>query len=783
MCYNVLSNDCVRSNFPGRIVEPISIPYRYRSLPIGGGGYVTGFVFHPADPEIMYCRTDVGGVYRFDRRRNRWIPLTDHVSHADLRENFPISVALDSTRPRRLYIASGLREPDSRGLLTVSEDAGVTFRRYELPFFVHGNLHGRGTGERLIVDPERPATLWMASQTQGLWRSQNEGATWAPVEAFPETGCTFAARIGRLLLVGTEGLACRTGDHRGPSLYLSADDGATFVPVPQPEYEHVPGSQLHGLVAQRCTYDDRYVYVTWSANGPHSQHVERGYTCDCGDCASGRITRYPRQSDGLGLHEDITPERGLWGFSAISAAHGMLLTATIHRRDGDAVYLSRDCGRTWKTILHRLDVGHMDFRLSYMQPRHNGGRNLIHWLTGAVIDPHRPEEAWFNTGTGVFRTDNLRADPVTWRDHCDGMEETVHIGVYAPPSGRVQVLDMVGDLGGFAFTDLDRHCENSFANDHGDRWITCLSCDWPDSDPARIVAAARGNWTGETKGGLIVTRDGAKTWRRLPTPQGLTEELDALLSKISGVNINAGWVAVSADGGTCVWAVAERIFLHSRNVIVSHDGGATFRCCRVLDRDGNPASGGMKPIADRCDARVFYGFGDRGQLYVSTDGGDTFREKQAPANFPAADFARVDCADKTEIRAASGQLGDVYTATGVGLWKLHYDRTSDRFTGRCLTEEGDRVGCVGLGLGRPGGDYASEPKALYIHGCLGGTFGFWRTLDEGRTWQRINSDRQMYGGIHSVDGDKRVFGRFYLATGGRGLIYGEETQNTAKEHK
>ncbi|MBE5796423.1 MAG: endoglucanase [Clostridiales bacterium] len=750
------------------------VKYRYRHMPIGGGGYVTGFFFHPADPQVMYSRTDIGGMYRFSYEEQRWISLIDHVSPLDLRETCPISAALDAARPGRLYIASGMYAPDSHGLLSVSEDHGQTFVRHELPFFVHGNLHGRGAGERLLADPVLPDTLWMASQKDGLWISRNGGADWTRVEAFPESGCTFAARIGRRLLVGAEGLALRDGDRRGHSLYLSMDDGASFQPVPQPEYVPVEGSQLHGLVAQRCTSDGQYLYVSFSANGARSQNVERGYTCDCGDCSCGRVARYALTGGGLGEMTDITPEKGNWGFSSVDAKHGLLITATIHRRDGDAIYLSRDGGETWKTILHRLEVGRMDFRLPYMRPECNGGGNLIHWLTNVSIDTHRPNTAWFNTGTGVFRTQNLQAETVIWQDWCDGMEETVHIGVYAPPAGRVQVLDMIGDLGGFAFTDVDRHCDNSFADAEGNRWITCLSCDWPDADPEHIVVAARGNWTGRTKGGLIVSRDGARTWNRLEMPFGLTEELDALLSKISGVNTNAGWVAAAADGSGYVWAVAERIRLHARNVIVSHDGGRTFRRSRVLDKCGNAAQGLMKPLADRVDPRLFYGFGEAGQIYVSTDGGDTFRELAAPQGFPEVNFGLVDCADRTEIRAAAGQTGVLYCATGRGgLWKLTYDAAADELTGTRLSAAGDSVFCVGLGLGRPGGCYADEKKAIYFSGVIGGEYGFYRTLDEGKTLQRINNEKQMYGQIHSIDGDKRKFGRFYIATGSSGLLYGE----------
>ena len=262
-----------------------SIPYEYRHLPIGGGGYVTGFQFHPTDARVMYCRTDIGGVYRFDYAQEKWISLINHVSHEDLRETCPISLALDPHNPRRLYIVSGLWNPDSNALLTVSDDCGETFRRVELPVYAHGNLHGRGAGERLIVDEIDPSTLWLASQRDGLWVSRDEGGTWTHVESMPETACTLVARKGKLLLVGTEGIACRSDDCRGNSLYASFDGGATFQPVPQPAYETVEGSRLHGLVAQRCSFDDQYLYVSFSANGPHSQNVERGYSCDSGDCS------------------------------------------------------------------------------------------------------------------------------------------------------------------------------------------------------------------------------------------------------------------------------------------------------------------------------------------------------------------------------------------------------------------------------------------------------------------------------------------------------------------
>ena len=110
------------------------IPYQYRNLPIPGGGYVTGFLFHPKKEGLLYARTDIGGTYRFDPAEKKWISLISHVTMEDLSETFPIALALDENRPNMLYIACGVNAPES-GVLAVSEDAppyawssGVSFK-------------------------------------------------------------------------------------------------------------------------------------------------------------------------------------------------------------------------------------------------------------------------------------------------------------------------------------------------------------------------------------------------------------------------------------------------------------------------------------------------------------------------------------------------------------------------------------------------------------------------------------------------------------------------------
>lgn len=755
------------------------IPYTYRHCPVPGGGYATGFLYHPRQEGLLYLRTDIGGTYRFDYAAQRWVFLCPHVNPTDPAQSAPIAMALDEHRPERLYIICGERQRPY-GELTISFDYGESFIAKPLPFFAHGNLSGRGTGERLIVDERDANTLWCASQQDGLWVTHDLGDTWQHIDGLPETHLTFIAQVKGQLIVGAAGVATKQGDLRGAALYVG--DGTTFRPMEQPENTPMEGCCIHGLVAQRWSADERYLYVTFGANGPRSFIDDLGYSCDSGDNVDGHIVRYPITEAGLGAMEDITPcgERGhlAWGYSGICASRrtpGLVIATTICRFSGDSIFLSRDYGTTWQEILHDLDVGSIRFRTSYMLPEHNGGESIIHWLSDIKLNPFDDNESWFNTGTGVFRSFDLLSDDSYYTDWSDGVEETVHLNVYAMPSGEVKVIDIIGDLGGFAFTDLDTPCRNSFDDENGNRYITCLNADFADDNPDRIVVTARGNWKGKTKGGLILSQDNACTWRRLPMPWGLTEEIDEAARRIEKPNVNAGWVAMSRDGKTIAWTLAARIELPVSWAVHSQDGGQTWQQITVHQLDGTvKTEGGFKIFADRMDSHLFYGFGDHSDLYVSTDRAQTFRQIPTPEPMPlGVHFARIDGANQTEIRGEAGHTGRfLVTMKEHGLWVLDFTRNG--CTAQRLSRAGNTVYRAGYGLGEPGGDYITGHKAIYLNGIIGGEYGFYRTLDDGQTYARLNTSRQMYGRIISIDGDCRTFGQFYLATGCHGLLYGKE---------
>lgn len=773
------------------------IPYEYKNLPIPGGGYVTGFLYHPRQKDVLYARTDIGGTYRFDAKEQKWISLISHVTMEDLSETFPIAIALDYNAPNRLYIACGEGERSGRkGILAISEDYGEHFHYEEIPVFVHGNLNGRGTADRLWVAQEDANTLYYASQQDGLLLTHDLGHTWSKVTSLSEKYLTFVTQTGEALIVGTAGVTAGTEQMRGHSLYISYDKGQHFEQMAEPASRVIEGCKRNGLVAQRYAVDDKYLYVTFASTGRRSYVIENGYSCDSGDTIDGRIARYTLCPDGtIGDFVEITPvassnttgvnlpktaagEALDFGFSGISVSAqtpGLVVCSTIVKDDGDSIFRSYDYGQTWQQILYDLKEGIMTFRAPYMRPECNGGHNLIHWLSDMVINPYDDNEAWFNSGTGVFRTKNLKdTQACEFMDWCDGIEETVHLNVYSMPKGEVQVVDILGDLGGFAFTSVDKPCSNSFADAQGNRYITCINADFSDADPDCLIVTPRGNWTGKTKGGLILSHDQGRTFRRLPMPFGLSKELDEALHFIECPNVNSGWAALSPDTKHIVWSVADGIDLPISRLLVSHDGGETFSFGKVYDLQGSHViKGRLKVYADRMDSSLFYGWGDHSDFYISHDSGSTYHQYPLPDEFPAVNFGLIDCADRTEIRGETGKTGTFYIATGQGgLWKLIYTPDKDTVTLRRLSAEGDAIYRMGLGLGAPDADYYKDNKAIYCNGIIEGEYGFYRSLDDGESFERLNTDRQMYGEINSIDGDCRVFGRFYLATGSNGIKYG-----------
>lgn len=780
------------------------IPYRYQHAPVPGGGFVTGFCYHPKQKDILYARTDIGGVYRYDFDADTWISLMDHVKATEKWESYPLSIALDASHPSWLYLVAGDRK---NNYLCCSKDYGESFEYAPVPAGVHGNAPGRGTGERLLVDPVNSSILYFGSQTEGLLISEDYGKHWRSLPVQQEGGHaekdlafvwldsrSVAGGRCRTIVVSTSGIENASADNRrGSSLYISIDAGRTFRPMPGQPVEDSYGD-YPGYVGQRAAMSGNYLFVTMAA-AERARSGWSGYACDNGGNQRGCILRYELTEKGditevlrvtpdlsfiEGTAADICEFAGFGGIDADNSHPGRLISSTQCCRYGDAVLFSKDYGLHWYPILHRLSIGRMDYSgVPYMKPEYNNHGNLIHWLSDIKINPFDPDMAVFNTGTGVFMTRNLTecaghlTGEVLWKPSCNGIEETVHLNVYSPPAGEVQLIDIIGDLGGFMFSDLTQPAENSFADENNNRYITCLNADYPDERPELIAVTARGNWTGMTTGGVIWSEDQGRTWRRLADPINISDRINGLIDAVCRPNTNSGWVAVSADAKTLVWCVGERNRLPADALVYTDDLGQTWHKITIYDSFHNSVTDSrftMKVISDRLDPEMFYGFGDDSLMYLSTDRARTFFQIPVPEDFPKLELGGMDGRMPAQISAESDRSGVIWISAGeTGLWKLIYSKEDKTAHFQLVTKSGDRIYRQGMGKAAKDSTY----HTLYVNGVIDGEYGFYRSLDEGKSWQRINHEKQMYGDIRCIAGDPRRFGRYYIATGSRGVLWGE----------
>src|SRR5450432_2923069 len=172
---------------PSLFAQPQQQPYTWRNVEIVGGGFVPGVLFHPAQQDLIYARTDIGGAYRWDAPTGRWIPLNDWIAKDDWNYTGIESIGLDPNDSNRLYLAGGtyIQSWASNGAIFRSTDQGATFAVTPMPFKMGGNEDGRHAGERLAVDPADGSRLFFGSRNDGLWKSTDYGTTWSKVTGFP----------------------------------------------------------------------------------------------------------------------------------------------------------------------------------------------------------------------------------------------------------------------------------------------------------------------------------------------------------------------------------------------------------------------------------------------------------------------------------------------------------------------------------------------------------------------------------------------------------------------
>ncbi|MEU3910087.1 RICIN domain-containing protein [Streptomyces sp. NPDC029721] len=544
-------------------------PYTWRNAQVVGGGYVTGLVFNPTEKGLLYARTDMGGAYRWDTGAEQWVPLTDWLGEKDWNLLGIDALATDPVDPARLYLAAGTYTNDwaGNGAILRSTDRGRTFQRTELPFKLGGNEDGRGAGERLAVNPSDNGTLLLGTRKNGLWRSNDHGATWSQVSSFPvKDGAGSGAGISFVTYgpAGSRTVYVGVAD-RSASLYRSTDGGSTWQAVPGQPTGQLP---QHGVLS-----GDGSLYLTYTnALGPN------GVT-------GGSVWKHTPTD---GAWRNVSPSQGGYGFSGLAVDPRKPSTVMVTTLDRwwpqDEIYRTTDGGTTWKALAGT------SVRDASAAPYVGTGTG--HWMTALAIDPFDSGHVLYGTGNGVLRSKDANASDSGGTSHWSvggarGLEETALLDAIAPPGGA-QVITAMGDQGGFRHDSLTEVPAGRLKNP---MMANSTGIDFAQSNPALMVRVGKG---GEKDGAW--STDGGTSWNGFASePVG---------------SADSGRVALSADGSAIVWTQAGQVPYRST------DKGASWSRVSGLGADA-------VVVSDRSSATAFYSLSG-GTLYASTDGGATF---------------------------------------------------------------------------------------------------------------------------------------------------------------
>ena len=704
----------VLNGIPNLSKAQTTTSYNWSNVAIGGGGFVSSIITSKEQPDLMYARTDVGGAYRYDRANSKWIPLMDWASDQQQGAFGVESIAIDPKNPATVYMLTGISYFNSgKSYILKSTDYGANFSITEVTtqFKVHGNGMGRQNGEKLQVDPNNSSIIYCGTRWNGLFRSSNGGSSWNRLTGLDVT--TTPNENGVSFVVVDKSITAS-----GASQRIFA--GVSRAGNNQNLYMSSDGGSTFtalvnanlgaNLMPQRAVLSgDGNLFITYGNGAGPHGH----WSIATEDLTSGQIWKYSIASN---TWTNVTPSgytRAFGGISVDPANPQRLVASTIN------TYMQQGAG--WGDRFFISTNGGStwtDIIASRGFTMDSNGvtwvaSSTIHWSGCIEFDPANTKRVWVTSGNGIFVNEDINSSKI-WKFNVKGLEETVPLNAVSITGGPF--ISVIGDYDGFRHTDITAY--------------------------APIHTPSMGTTTG-----LAYATKNKNKLVRVGTSMYYSTDIGVSWTKINTINGSKGQVALSANGN---------VLLHSP------DGSSTTYRSTNDGLNWTAVSGlnfsNAVPVADGENSNKFYAYNNSSALMmVSNDGGATFTSGGNPGN----GGSRI-------IRTVPGREGHIWVACYVnGL-----SRSVNSGTSFSKIAAVSYCGAVGIGKAAPGSAY----ETIYIYGTVGGVLGIYRSIDEGASWTRVNDDGHQYGGPGNgqfVLGDMNVYGRVYMSTAGRGIVYGE----------
>jgi photosystem II stability/assembly factor-like uncharacterized protein len=604
----------------------------------------------------------------------------------------------------------------------------------------------------MAVDPNLPNRIYLALGRRidgegGVYRSDDRGETWKKLMSASFEGNGRAARwFGECIAVDPNSSSVIYAGTRKNGLWQSSDEGKTWSKVTDiPDgYTGINPTGVRTILfnpAKKLNGRSSILYVGIPGSGIF-------FSNDCGvsfapmngspkNPARMQVVKqelFVSHDTGVALWsdgkwQDISPMAGknYVGLAIDVNNNRKIIAAQRYGAFSNPIYRSENKGQTWEQINTDIVPAKLNVSIPWWPKT---------WFSsataGMALVPDGSGGLYFTDWFGVWYTPNVWAKSTDWFTVEEGHEETVVLTLVSPPSGAL-VYSGMADVFGFRHDKIDAYPEKRLypLNE-------CFSIAVCEKQPSNVVILGAKSWGGDQTR-LATSSDLGATWTDRTLPEGAVLGIIA----ISALNPNRmvylsgmGKVYHSQNGGDS-WEVSQNA---PENVAIMKD---------VWFRDHVLAS-------DMVDGS-FYIFKE-GILYRSIDGVYWTAKQTIPEPSVTGVFKSVV--------PVPGSPGEIWISLDKdGLWKTTdagntYSRVSAFKDARLIT------------WGAPAPDSA-YPTA-YCYGTVESKWGLYRSIDKGENWVRINDDKHQFpAGVKAIAGDRNVFGRIYVGSGGSGIIYGE----------
>jgi xyloglucan-specific exo-beta-1,4-glucanase len=764
----------------------------WQNVSTKGMGYVDGLFINPAT-NTKYVRTDVGGIFKFNDAAQRWVNITDNqISLTQSNITSVESFAFDkntSGASQVIYALCG-NGGDSYMMKSVNDGSSWMINQgwNSTTIKAYGNGDWRCAGERLAVDPNNSDVVYCGTRLDGLWKTVNAAQQWNRVTSFIPTGGNGGLPVkGGLSFVVFDPSSTTTVNSQTVSknIYVGLIDGGIFrSDNGGANWCYLDnGFDTSKYNPVRAVFNNNRLIVALMQDGDGYVDGEIWqFNPNANDCGGTWVNKTPGLQNNYGC-----PFYQKYMFNALAVRPGTTNTvyAAVRGTTPRKIFYTENidaAAPTWK-ILTTETSGYASCIAQYQQSTFTTPASWVNtegydWVGDIAFDAADNKKLWLTSGNGVMQVEDITASPavITSVNTMKDLEILCVNDMASPPAPNATTLLTASmDVFGIRYSDMSTgnavKLDNTFGLGAG------ISLAYSFKNPNTMALVGQDYSNPVTSKRIVKSIDGGVSW------QSMWNQAATCTDAPWGGNI-----AISATNtNNMVWVPSSLSYIGSCGTPVKNfpryttDGGTSWQFCSDINfTDGNfpflqnsTFAIGKSLESDKVNGNKFYYYAMPGytfvtQLWRTANGGSSW-QKMSEGAMPITGSGQLKANPYTEDDIWFAPFNNYIRDNDPNpqLRKLFHS-TDGGTTWATLTAI-DEVYAFGFGIKATG----SANAQLIVYGKKNNVESIYLSNDLGNTFTDFGTLNIPEGAIGNIEGDMKVPGRIYAATGCRGIWYGD----------